>query len=125
MCEAGNGVVGTMPSVEVCKERGAGEYSCGADGPCTQSPMGNCKGRCEDEVPRCKARCDDPSLRSCKGQCEDTGKYAPRPDGKAPMWEGDAGSCKNEPVQPLLQVGGARTLQGRWDEDTRSSSHAP
>ena len=44
MCEAGNGVFGTMPSVEVCKERGEGEYSCGADGPCTQSPTGNCKG---------------------------------------------------------------------------------
>ena len=96
MCEAGDGVFGTMPSVEVCKERCEGEYSCGADGPCTQSPTGNCKGRCEDEVPRCKARCDDPSLRSCKGQCEDTGKYAPRPDGKAPMWEGDTGSCKNQ-----------------------------
>jgi len=93
MCEAGNGVFGSMPSVEVCKERGAEEYA-GASG--KNSPMGNCKGRCEDEVPRCKARCDDDSLPSCKAKCSDDGGYAPRPDGKEPMWEGDVGSCKNQ-----------------------------
>ena len=100
MCEAGNGVFGTMPSVEKCKERGALEYSCGSDGPCTQSPTGNCKGRCEDEVPRCKNECDDPCTgercNTCKASCESNGGYMPRPAGKAPMWEGDTGSCKNQ-----------------------------
>merc|ERR1711924_345064 len=80
--------------------RGTLEYSCGSDGPCTQSPTGNCKGRCEDEVPRCKNECDDPCTgercNTCKASCESNGGYMPRPDGKAPMWEGDTGSCKNQ-----------------------------
>ena len=71
-----------MPSVEVCKERGIWEYSCGSDGPCPQSPTGNCKGRCEDEVPRCKNECDDPCTgercNTCKASCESNGGYMPR-----------------------------------------------
>merc|ERR1711907_623321 len=86
MCEEGMGVFGSMPSVEVCKERGEGEYSCGENGPCTQSPQGNCKGRCEDEVPRSMEECD------CEGDdCPNPGKAY-----KAPQWEGDVGSCKNQ-----------------------------
>ena len=106
MCEAGDGVFGTMPSVEKCKERGALEYSCGSDGPCTQSPTGNCKGRCEDEVARCEegggcntgetGSCNGEDCKTCKRSCEANGGYESRPYGKAPMWEGDVGSCKNQ-----------------------------
>merc|ERR1719455_42679 len=102
MCEEGMGVFGSMPSVEVCKERGEGEYSCGENGPCTQSPTGNCKGRCEDEVPRCMDECDNPCEGDdcpksvCKAACNDNGGYQQRAADKAPMWEGDVGSCKNQ-----------------------------
>merc|ERR1719387_754338 len=84
MCEEGMGVFGSMPSVEVCKERGEGEYSCGENGPCTQSPQGNCKGRCEDEVPRCMEECDcegddcpNPG-KACKAACNENGGYQQR-----------------------------------------------
>ena len=102
MCEEGMGVFGSMPSVEVCKERGQGEYACGENGPCTQSPQGNCKGRCEDEVPRCMDECDNPCEGDdcpksvCKAACNDNGGYQQRAADKAPMWEGDVGSCKNQ-----------------------------
>ena len=68
--------------------------------------------------------CDIPSLRSCKGQCEDTGKYAPRPDGKARCGRATPARARTS-ATASTQVGGARTLQSRWGEDTRSSSHAP
>ena len=102
MCEEGMGVFGSMPSVEECKKRGEGEYSCGENGPCTQPPQGNCKGRCEDEVPRCYEECDNPCEGDdcpksvCKAACNENGGYQQRAADKPPQWEGDVGSCKNQ-----------------------------
>merc|ERR1719281_2297899 len=89
------GVFGSMPSVEVCKERGEGEYSCGENGPCTQSPQGNCKGRCEDEVPRCMEECD----------CE--GDDCPKP------WQGLQGRLQREWRLPAARCRQGTTVGGR------------
>ena len=104
-CEAGNGVFGTMPSVEleVCKERGIGEYSCGSDGPCTQSPTGNCKGRCEDAVRLAARRA--PPVGEQLG-CDDDGEAQSQRHGRdGSLGKRDGRVARHGPLRDLLHLG--------------------
>ena len=103
MCEAGNGVFGTMPSVEKCKERGALEYSCGSDGPCTQSPTGNCKGRCEDAVRLAARRA--PPVGEQLG-CDDDGEAQSQRHGRdGSLGKRDGRVARHGPLRDLLHLG--------------------
>merc|ERR1711933_687601 len=99
MCEAGNGVFGSMPSVEVCKERGAKEYA-GASG--KNSPTGNCKGRC-------KGDCED-NLGPCKRQC--TVDYPPTLEEWNSMCEAGNGVFGSMPSVEVCKERGAKEYAG-------------
>ena len=92
-----------MPSVEVCKERGIWEYSCGSDGPCTQSPTGNCKGRCEDAVRLAARRA--PPVGEQLG-CDDDGEAQSQRHGRdGSLGKRDGRVARHGPLRDLLHLG--------------------